>query len=160
VVMKSSTFWNITPCSPLKVNRHFKGTYHLLNWTVVSLCPPISYINQHFGKLIPLLATCFTLFSCLAYSFTLKMESTFSPKMLVDLQWTTFHYIPEDRTLHTTYSVLFKEMMSVSYRNFIKIRDIFKEIAILCFEAHLKATFFFKLDNSYSLDTCLGCVNS
>jgi hypothetical protein len=26
VVMKSSIFWVITPCSPLKVNRRFEGT--------------------------------------------------------------------------------------------------------------------------------------
>jgi hypothetical protein len=26
VVMKSSLFWDITPCSPLKVNRHFRRT--------------------------------------------------------------------------------------------------------------------------------------
>jgi hypothetical protein len=26
VAMKSSTFWNITPCSPVKVNQHFEGT--------------------------------------------------------------------------------------------------------------------------------------
>jgi hypothetical protein len=29
VVMKSSIFWDITPCSPLKVNRSFGGTYRL-----------------------------------------------------------------------------------------------------------------------------------
>jgi hypothetical protein len=29
VVMKSSIFWDITLCSPLKVNRHFGGTYRL-----------------------------------------------------------------------------------------------------------------------------------
>jgi hypothetical protein len=29
VVMKSNIFWNITPCSPLKINRSFGGTYHL-----------------------------------------------------------------------------------------------------------------------------------
>jgi hypothetical protein len=28
VVMKSFIFWHITPCSPLKVNRRFGGTYH------------------------------------------------------------------------------------------------------------------------------------
>jgi hypothetical protein len=28
VVMKSTVFWYITPCSPLKVNRNFGGTYH------------------------------------------------------------------------------------------------------------------------------------
>jgi hypothetical protein len=26
VVMKSSVFWDITPCSPLKVNQRFRGT--------------------------------------------------------------------------------------------------------------------------------------
>jgi hypothetical protein len=29
VVMKSTHFWDITPCSPLKVNRRFRGTYRL-----------------------------------------------------------------------------------------------------------------------------------
>jgi hypothetical protein len=27
--MKSSIFWDITPCSPLSVNRRFGGTYRL-----------------------------------------------------------------------------------------------------------------------------------
>jgi hypothetical protein len=29
VVMKSTNFWDITPCSPLSVNRRFGGTYRL-----------------------------------------------------------------------------------------------------------------------------------
>jgi hypothetical protein len=29
VAMKSSIFLDITQCSPVKVNRHFGGTYHL-----------------------------------------------------------------------------------------------------------------------------------
>jgi hypothetical protein len=29
IVMKSSIFWDITPCSPLKLNRHFGETYRL-----------------------------------------------------------------------------------------------------------------------------------
>jgi hypothetical protein len=28
-LLKSSVFWDIMPFSPLKVNRHFRGTYHL-----------------------------------------------------------------------------------------------------------------------------------
>jgi hypothetical protein len=28
-ILKSSVFWDITPCSPLKVNRRFRGTYRL-----------------------------------------------------------------------------------------------------------------------------------
>jgi hypothetical protein len=27
--LKSTIFWDITPCSPLKINRHFGGTYRL-----------------------------------------------------------------------------------------------------------------------------------
>jgi hypothetical protein len=29
VVMKSAIFWDITPCSPLKVDQRFGGTYRL-----------------------------------------------------------------------------------------------------------------------------------
>jgi hypothetical protein len=42
---------------------------------------------------------CLMLVSCLAYSATLKKEATCSPKTSVDFQWTTWHYIPADRTL-------------------------------------------------------------
>jgi hypothetical protein len=41
----------------------------------------------------------FTLVSCFAYSWTVKMVSTCSSEMSVDFQRTTRHYIPEDRTL-------------------------------------------------------------
>jgi hypothetical protein len=33
-------------------------------------------------------------------SSTLKIEVTCFSEMSVDFQWTTWHYIPEDRTLH------------------------------------------------------------
>jgi hypothetical protein len=29
VVMKSPTFWDVVPCSPLKISRRSGGTYHL-----------------------------------------------------------------------------------------------------------------------------------
>jgi hypothetical protein len=45
-----------------------------------------------------LLATCFMLVSCLAYSSILKMEATCSPETSVDFQQTTLRYIPEYRT--------------------------------------------------------------
>jgi hypothetical protein len=53
--------------------------------------------NQHETAL---LVKCLMLISCLAYFLTLKMEATCSPKMSVAFQQTTWHYIPEDRTLH------------------------------------------------------------
>jgi hypothetical protein len=42
----------------------------------------------------------FLLVSCSSYSSTLNMEVTCSSVTLVDFQWTTWHYIPEDRNLH------------------------------------------------------------
>jgi hypothetical protein len=69
------------------------------NSLVVLHYPPVSYINQDFGKLIALLATCIMLVTCLAYSSTLQMEETCSSKMSVDFQWSIWHYIPKDITL-------------------------------------------------------------
>jgi hypothetical protein len=45
-----------------------------------------------------MLATCFILVSCLAYSSTLKMEATYPSETLIDSQRITWHYIPEDAT--------------------------------------------------------------
>jgi hypothetical protein len=64
------------------------------------LFPSSSYINQNFIQPIAQFATSLMLVSCLAYSLTLKMEATRSSKMLVDFQWITWCYIPEESTLH------------------------------------------------------------
>jgi hypothetical protein len=77
---KSSIFWDIMPCSPLKVNLLFGGA-----------CPFI------FRLCLP---PAFTLVSCSVPSLTSKMEATCSPRTLVDFQQTTQRYVPEDRTLH------------------------------------------------------------
>jgi hypothetical protein len=75
---KSSIFWDITHCSPLKVNRRFGGTYRLC------------------------LSPAFTLVSCSTYCSTLKMEAMCSSETSADFQRTTRHYIPEYNcsTLH------------------------------------------------------------
>jgi hypothetical protein len=67
--MKSFIFWDITPCSPLKVN----------------------------GK--PCLPPVFMLGSCSAYSSTLNMEEESYSETSVDFQRTTGRYIQKDRTL-------------------------------------------------------------
>jgi hypothetical protein len=89
VVTKSSLFWDITPCSPLKDNRRFGGTclLHLQGWR-------ISQARNHVC-----LPPAFTLVSCLAYSSTLKIEETWSSETSVDFQRTTWRYIREDGTL-------------------------------------------------------------
>jgi hypothetical protein len=77
--ISSSTFFNITPCSPLKFNR---------------------LLEEHVA-FMALLAACFMLVSCLAYSSALKLEATWFSETLVEFQRTTCRYIPEDRILHS-----------------------------------------------------------
>jgi hypothetical protein len=82
-LLKSSIFWETVPCSSLKVNWCSGGRCYL-----------------HFqGRRISQIR-----YQCEAGSSTaLKMEETRSSKMLVDFQWTTWHHIPDDRTLHNYY---------------------------------------------------------
>jgi hypothetical protein len=68
--MKSSIFWDITPRSPLKVNRRFA-----------------------------LFATCFHAGFLLGLFFDPEMEATSSSATSVDFQQTTRRYISEDGTL-------------------------------------------------------------
>jgi hypothetical protein len=68
VVMKSTIFWDITPCSPLRVNRRFGGTG---------------------GKQELCLPPAFTLVSSSAYFSTLKIEAIFSFETSVDLKQNT-----------------------------------------------------------------------
>jgi hypothetical protein len=72
VVMKSFIFWDITPCSLLKVNRRFGGKCHL------------RLQGRRISQARALLAICFTLVSGLAYSSTLKMEATCYSETSVD----------------------------------------------------------------------------
>jgi hypothetical protein len=67
-------FWDITLCSPLKINRRFGRIYCL---------PPV-----------------FTLVYCSAYSSTLKMEATCSSRTSADFRQTTQRYVPEDTIFH------------------------------------------------------------
>jgi hypothetical protein len=84
VVMKSSIFWDITLCIPLKFNTRFGGIclLHLQD----------RRISQAE------LSTCSMLVSCLANSSNVKMEVPCSFEASVDFQRTTRRYIPEDST--------------------------------------------------------------
>jgi hypothetical protein len=83
---EESVFWDITPCSPLKVNRRFGGTYHL---HLQGRC----------------LSPAFSLVSCSAYSLTLNMEAVYSFYTSADFQQTTWRYIPE--------TILFKALLII-----------------------------------------------
>jgi hypothetical protein len=79
VDMKSTVFWVITRCSPLKVNWRFGGQ------------------NNHNFRVEGGLAAAFTLVSCSAYSSILKMETICSSETSLDFQRTTQRYNPEGR---------------------------------------------------------------
>jgi hypothetical protein len=72
--MKSSIFWDIMPGKSTESQPVFQR----------NISPPPAFM----------------LVSWSAYSSTLKMEATCSPKMSGDFQWTIWHYIPEERTFH------------------------------------------------------------
>jgi hypothetical protein len=98
VIMKSSVFWDIMPCTLLKVNWHFGGTccLHLQGQRISQAS---NQQERGSKEQVALLAACFMLVTCLVYSLTLKMEATCSSKMSAEVQWNTQHYITEERTL-------------------------------------------------------------
>jgi hypothetical protein len=85
--VKSSIFWCVTECSPLKVNRHFGeiSRLHLQSLTVSQERKE----NEAGNKV-----------SCLAYSPTLKMEVICYSETSVDFERTTRSNITEDIALH------------------------------------------------------------
>jgi hypothetical protein len=84
---KSSFFRDITPSSRVKVCRCLGGTYcfHL----------------QDIGVNQAVLTALFMLILCMAYSSTLKLKMIWSSEVSADFYWTTLHWIPEDRTVHS-----------------------------------------------------------
>jgi hypothetical protein len=85
VVMKSSIFWDITLCTLLKINQHFRGTCQF-------------HFKVQGGTAFHLLSRWFLAWLIF---LTLTTEATCSFKTSVDFQQTTWRYIPEDRTLHS-----------------------------------------------------------
>jgi hypothetical protein len=106
VVMKTYIFWDITPCSPLKVSRRFGGIcHHLQRWRVsqdrnqhATGSKKITCLAYSLTLKMPLHAACLILVSCFAYSSNPKIESRFSSETSVDFQQTTLRCTSEDRT--------------------------------------------------------------
>jgi hypothetical protein len=63
----------------------------------IILCSPFESQSVFWRNV---LASCFMLVSCVAYSSTLEMEVMSSSQTSADFQWAKWHYISEDRTLH------------------------------------------------------------
>jgi hypothetical protein len=95
---KSYIFWDITPCSPVKVNRLFRGP-------VASIFRvEASDKQENSTKQAPsraLFAAWFMLVSCFAYSSTLKVEVICSYEIPVDFHRATWRYISEKGNFHS-----------------------------------------------------------
>jgi hypothetical protein len=85
MVMKNIIFWDITPCSPLSVNRCFGGTYRL------HLQGRRNKFSKKAGGKQNILAE--------LISSTPKMEAICSSETSVETQRTARRHIPEDDTL-------------------------------------------------------------
>jgi hypothetical protein len=81
VFIKLQIFWDITPCSPLKVKGLFgrKNYLHLQD----------RIMSEKEERAV----------SCLGYSSILKVKDTCCSKISVGLEQSTWHYMPEDRTI-------------------------------------------------------------
>jgi hypothetical protein len=103
-ILKNSIFWDVTPCSLLKANRRFGGTYSWKRSIKVIRISDISDCNSAF-----------TLVPCSAYS-TLKMKAMIYSETSVVLNG-LYGVIPQMivvfittavRTLNPTYFILFR----------------------------------------------------
>jgi hypothetical protein len=96
VVIRNTVPWNITPCSPVKVNRRFGGTYrvHLQGW--------ISRARYY-----------------LLSGWYLARPIRYSSETSVAFQRITRCYIPEDATLH------FLTLISKWYWSLLPMRHIY-----------------------------------
>jgi hypothetical protein len=99
--------WDITPCSPLKVNRRFGETYRLhlqdrkISRARNQLCLPPAFM-----------LVCYS-----AYLSTPKMKAICSSETSVDFQRTTRRYIPEDNTLHESRALTLRQSARRVYMN-------------------------------------------
>jgi hypothetical protein len=86
--LKSSVFWDITLCSPLKVNRRFGGIYRLNSKSAPS--KKLAWNSYQACRIWP---ACLLVFAELISS-TLKMEAICSSEMSVETRRTTRRHIP------------------------------------------------------------------
>jgi hypothetical protein len=98
VYMKSIIFWDMTPCSPLSVNRRFGGAYHLHLQCRRNKFSQKPSSKQVGGQPLCHMLACWFLVELI--SSILKMEAICSSETSVGTQQTTGRHVPEDDTLH------------------------------------------------------------
>jgi hypothetical protein len=94
--------WNLLKCNTcIERVSYYKRNPQVSSYYISHYYDEDFYLLGHnamqFVKSQP--SSCYLL-SRLAFSSTLKMEVNYSSVTLVDFQWTTLRYIPEDTTLH------------------------------------------------------------
>jgi hypothetical protein len=101
VIMESSIFWDITPCSPFKISRWFGWTCRLqLQGRRISQARDQCESRWQAEDLA------FRLVSRSTCTLTLMMGAIYSPQTSVDIQRTALRHIPEDGTLMISSSSL------------------------------------------------------
>jgi hypothetical protein len=110
MVKKSTIFWDITPCSPLSVNRCFGRTYRLR-----PQCRKNKLSKKGTWKQVTFP--------------TLKMEAICSSATSVDTQRNTRRYIPEDGTLRN--QKISSDMVLLYYTGIPNIA-VFSELKSQC----------------------------
>lgn len=107
--VKSTVFWDIIPCSLLKINWCFTETLPLSSGLKSgpgkkpAEGKQSNWLGREAGRkfwLSNCYAVCFLLVSCSAYSSNLKMEVICSSRMSVDFQQTAWPWIQENCALH------------------------------------------------------------
>jgi hypothetical protein len=88
VVMKSSVFWDIPPCSPLKVDRRFGGTYRLYHQG-----RRMNQARNRRGN-SSLLVTCFHA----AFLFDLFLDPEDGDDMILRLTFNWLHSVVSHKT--------------------------------------------------------------
>jgi hypothetical protein len=102
VVMKSTIFWDTTPCSLWKVDQHSRNVQPPSSAWKMSRVRCQSKSRQQ-GK-PPHLPSSFIPVSCSAYFLTLKMEGIWSLVMWADFQW--IHWVISPKIANTLHCVI------------------------------------------------------
>jgi hypothetical protein len=90
--MEIPSFWDITPCSPLKINQRFAGIcrLYLQGRRIIEAAKQETSTKEVVSRACWLMLVSWT-----DYSSTLKTEATCSYETWVDCQRTSWRYIPE-----------------------------------------------------------------
>jgi hypothetical protein len=124
---RSSQLWNITPCSAVKVSIRSGETcrFHLQGRKIVHTINQHksgSYISYLFYAVLIVCLLCLLFdsvwFASLAYSSTIKLDSTFSSETSVQFHRTARRYVTEETGLYYYRYYILASCCTVLFNNF------------------------------------------